>query len=193
LHRPRDDGIVVVMEKLSVSQYFDRPETLIREELWRGWLVREPAMPAYGHQLAATRLSARLLAHVETRALGVCVQPVDVVLDESAALVVQPDIIVVTNERRSIIRERIWGAPDLVVEILSPSTRRRDRTTKLRWYRQYGVRECWLVDVGLMTHAVEVIDLQAVSVPRRFADDEPIRSYVLPDWHATPYEIFRSH
>jgi Uma2 family endonuclease len=178
------------MEKRSVREYFELPETMMPMELVHGVVVREPAMPAYGHQSVATRLTARLLAHVEERSLGICLHPMDVVLDEAAALVVQPDILVVTRERLGIVRERIWGAPDLVVEILSPRTARRDRTTKLGWYRQYGVRECWLVDYGLRARSVEVIDLQSVSVPRLFTGAEPMRSYVLPDWTTPASHLF---
>ena len=178
------------MESVSVREYLEQPESLYPTELVHGIVVREPAMPAYGHQLVATRLTARLLAHVEERALGICLQPIDVVLDEPAALVVQPDIIVVTNERRGIVRDRIWGAPDLVVEILSPKTARWDRTTKLGWYRQYGVRECWLVSYGLQSRAVEVVDLQSVTVPQLFTAGARIRSHVLPDLQLAADDIF---
>jgi Uma2 family endonuclease len=188
----RDDGIVVVVEKLSVPQYLRRPETLIREELWHGWLVREPAMPVYGHQLAVARLTALLYQHVNVPGRGVCLPGIDVVLDEPAALIVQPDVLVVMKERFHMIRERVWGPPDLVIEVLSPSTARRDRTTKLAWYRQYGVRECWLVDYQLQSRAIEVVDLESVTVPRRFTGDEPIRSYVLPDWRESPFETLSS-
>jgi Uma2 family endonuclease len=106
---PCDDGIVVVMEKLSVREYFQLPETLQPEELVYGTVVREPAMPAYGHQNVVTRLMVMLYRHVEEHGIGICVSPMDVVLDESAALVVQPDILVVTKERLGIVRERIWA------------------------------------------------------------------------------------
>ena len=56
----------------------------------------------------------------------VLVSPVDVVLDEKKALIVQPDIVFISRERIGIVRDRIWGAPDLVIEVLSPGTRRRD-------------------------------------------------------------------
>ncbi len=60
---------------------------------------------------------------------------------------VQPDILFVSNERRSIIGEKqVTGAPDLVVEILSPSTAHRDRGIKLDLYARHGVREYWIVD-----------------------------------------------
>jgi Uma2 family endonuclease len=175
------------MEKLKVDDYFQLPETLRPMELVYGF-VREPAMPSYRHQLVSTRLTARLHAHVEERGIGQICQPVDVVLDGEAALVVQPDIVFISTERLTIIKERVWGAPDLVVEILSPGTARRDRTIKLGWYRQYGVRECWLVDAG--TQTIEVIEPQSTTPSRLFSGAEPMRSYVLSQWSTPAEEIF---
>ena len=78
--------------------------------------------------------------------LGVVVwAPMDVVLSELN--VVQPDILFISNERREIITENnISGAPDLVVEILSPITAERDRQLELGLYARFGVREYWIVD-----------------------------------------------
>ena len=61
-----------------------------------------------------------LKSHVDACELGaVCVSPVDVVLDEAEALIVQPDIIYVSRQRLAIVRNQVWGAPDLVIEVLS--------------------------------------------------------------------------
>ena len=65
--------------------------------------------------------------------------------------VVQPDLLYISPERREILRDRIEGAPDLVVEVLSPSTARMDRLLKLNRYAEAGVREYWLVDLALRT------------------------------------------
>lgn len=175
-------------DKLSVAEYFDLEETLRPMELVYGVVVREPAMPSWNHQLLSARLTALLYTHVDELGIGRVSSPVDVVLDAEAALVVQPDIVFISNERRDIVRERVWGAPDLVVEILSPSTARRDRTIKLAWYRRYDVRECWLVD--LASRAVEVVDLQSTAPARRFIGPEPIRSSVLPRWVLSADRIF---
>ncbi len=175
-------------DKLNVVEYFDLEETTRPMELVYGLVVREPAMPSWTHQLLSARLTHLLYAHVEERNLGFVSSPVDVVLDAEAALVVQPDVVFVSNERRGIVRERVWGAPDLVVEILSPRTARRDRTVKLAWYRQYGVRECWLVDPKRQT--VEIVDLQSMTPARLFGGADPIRSYVLPRWGISPDRIF---
>jgi len=174
--------------KLSVVEYFDLDETLRPMELVYGMVVREPAMPSWDHQLVSARLTALLDTHVEERGIGRVSSPVDVVLDVEAALVVQPDVVFISNERRGIVRDRVWGAPDLAVEILSPRTARRDRTVKLAWYRQYGVRECWLVDHRART--VEVVDFTSMTPARLFIGDQPMRSYVLPRWKISPARLF---
>lgn len=161
--------------KLSVVEYFELDETNRPMELVHG-VVREPAMPSWSHQLLSARLTALLYTHVEELRLGQITSPVDVVLDAEAALVVQPDIVFISRERLGIVRERVWGPPDLVVEILSRRTARRDRTVKLAWYRQYGVRECWLVDLRAST--VEIVDLTSTTPSRLFHGAEPIRSYI---------------
>jgi Uma2 family endonuclease len=177
------------MERIGVSEYFRKPESLRRMELVYG-VVREPPAPAYGHQSVVTRLTALLDDHVRRVHLGdVCVSPVDVVLDPTAALVVQPDIVFVSQLRRSIIRDRVWGAPDLVVEVLSSRTATRDRTIKLQWYRRYGVREYWLVDPG--RHTVDVGPLERGAGRRRlYRDGTRMRSVVLPDWSHSADAIF---
>ncbi len=71
--------------------------------------------------------------------------PLDVVLNEDDWTVVQPDVMVVCD-RRKIHRQHIWGAPDFVVEVMSASTARKDRTIKLTKYAETGVREYWIVD-----------------------------------------------
>lgn len=174
---------------LTVEQYLRMPESLSPTELVWG-VVRESPVPTYGHQDSVTRLAAMVYGHVWEHGLGkVCVSPVDVVLDREKALVVQPDIIFVAAPRLDIIGSRVWGAPDLVVEVLSAGTARRDRTTKTNWCREYGVRECWLVDAGKRT--VEVVRFDVLPDERcLFEGDTQIVSHVLPSWTATAESIF---
>jgi Uma2 family endonuclease len=175
--------------RVSVVDYFDRPATLRPNELVYG-VVREPPAPRYGHQIVVTHLGALLDRHVRDHDLGeVCVSPVDVVLDAGKALVLQPDIVFLTAGHKRLVDGRLWGAPDLVVEVLSPGTAQRDRTTKLRWYREHGVREYWLVDP--QSASVEVVDLTGRRTRRHtFAGRSRMRSTVLPEWTATTAEIF---
>jgi Uma2 family endonuclease len=116
------------------------------------------------------------------------VSPVDVVLDEVNALVVQPDIVFVSRQRAHIIRDRIWGAPDMVVEVLSPRTAHRDRTTKLNWYARYGVRECWLVEPG--GEWIEVVPLQGKGERLIFHGGTAVVSAVLPSWDVPTAHLF---
>src|SRR5258705_1885530 len=71
--------------------------------------------------------------------------PLDVVLDEARALVVQPDLMFISKERESIVHDHVDGAPDLVVEVLSPNPRIGKTEDRVGWFAEYGVRECWLV------------------------------------------------
>jgi len=174
---------------MTTDQYFTLPSSLQRMELEYG-MVREPPAPSFGHQSLVTRLGALLYLHVSERGLGaVCVAPIDVVLDREAALVVQPDIVFVATDRLHIVRNRVWGAPDLVVEVLSPGTTRGDRTTKLDWYRRYGVAECWYVDAN--ARHVDVIFLKShPEVSTRFSGDACMSSGVLPHWSLTTAQVF---
>lgn len=176
------------MARLRVDEYFDLPESLRPMELVYG-IVREPPAPRYGHQSVVTHLGALLDQHVRERDLGtVCVSPIDVVLDKGAALVVQPDIVFVAKAHLDRINERIWGAPDLVVEVLSARTALRDRTTKLAWYAHYGVAECWLVGPG--HREIDVVELQPPPARHaRYSGHIPLRSAVLPDWRGSADDI----
>lgn len=116
-----------------------------RYELVEGDIRMTPS-PSVFHQRISRRIEKVLLEWVERHELGeVLHAPIDVVLSEHN--VVQPDILYVARERLGIIKEaNIQGAPDLVVEILSPSTAEWDRVTKRRVYARFGVREFWIVD-----------------------------------------------
>jgi Uma2 family endonuclease len=166
---------------MTTDEYFRTPETNRPAELVYGF-VREPPAPLYGHQKVVGQLFYLLKTHVEQNNLGeVCVSPIDVVLDEAAALVVQPDVIFVSSERSSIIRNCIMGAPDVVVEVVSPGTEHRDRTVKLAWYRRYGVRECWIVNPN--TRTIDVIDF-AGETSESFTGGQALGSPALPKFAA---------
>jgi Uma2 family endonuclease len=124
-----------------------------RWELLDGELVMVPS-PNIPHQRVATDLISLLNLFVSERDLGsVYAAPTDVVLSDTN--VVQPDILFVSREREHIITHaNIQGAPDLAVEIRSPSTADRDLTVKRRLYSEHGVREYWLVDPDSMTVTV---------------------------------------
>ena len=131
--------------KLTYEDYVLFPEDGQRHEIIDGEHYVSPA-PLLRHQQISMRLSIRLGSFVETNRLGeLYAAPADVLLSEHDIL--QPDIIFISNERAAILTPKnIQGAPDLVIEILSPSTRRLDERLKLERYELLGVREYWIVD-----------------------------------------------
>ena len=122
------------------------PDDGNRYEAIEGDLYMTPA-PATRHQRVSKRLQYALDRILERPGLGeVFVAPYGVEFPATGEGV-QPDILFVSRHRRDIIADAgIIGPPDLVVEILSPSTASRDRTIKLRLYERQGVREYWIVD-----------------------------------------------
>ena len=130
--------------KLTYDDYAKTPEDE-RYELIYGVLILVSA-PNIEHQSVQSNTDWHVQRFVRDRDLGrVFNAPTDVVLSEHD--VVQPDLVFVSSEREHIITDaNIQGAPDLVVEILSPSTASRDWRDKLDLYARHGVAEYWLVD-----------------------------------------------
>jgi Uma2 family endonuclease len=165
---------------LTYQDYAALPDDGGRYELHEGELSVTPA-PGTRHQGVSINLASALHAHVQARGLGqVFAAPCDVILSDTT--VVRPDILYVATDRAVRISERgIEGAPTLVVEILSPSTRVADQDTKLRLYAGYGVPWYWIVDPDART--VEVFRLEAGSyaLSQRVAGGEPLRAEPFPD------------
>jgi len=138
-----------VQTKLTYADYL-RTADDERYELLNGKLVTSPS-PGEIHQYIRGRLFLQLGTFVYGRNLGrIYCSPFDVVLSETD--VVRPDLLFVSSGRTGIITaENVEGAPDLVVEILSPATAECDGTTKLDLYARYGVREYWIVDPDART------------------------------------------
>ena len=110
-----------------------------------GNLVKEPAPVPY-HQILSKRIALELATFVEKNGLGeVLYAPTDVYFSEKE--VYQPDIMFISRERMNIIGEKnIEAAPDLIIEILSPSSAYYDLRHKMRVYETSGVKEYWIVD-----------------------------------------------
>lgn len=131
--------------KTLLEVYESLPEGTLAE-LVNNRLVMEPA-PDFGHQDVVTQLVRVLSNHVVENSLGkVIVSPVDVYFNNEN--VFQPDIIFIAADRlSSLVRKgRVHGAPDLVIEVLSPGTKRKDKRKKKPVYEKHGVKEFWLVD-----------------------------------------------
>ena len=130
---------------LTYDDYCEIPNDRNRYEVLEGELNVTPA-PSIKHQTAAGNLFMFLSPYISERALGkLFFAPVDLILEPTSVL--QPDFLFVSSARQHIITEKaVEGAPDLVIEILSPSTSRIDHTTKAHIYAKHGVPHYWLVD-----------------------------------------------
>ncbi|MGX8773946.1 MAG: Uma2 family endonuclease [Bacillota bacterium] len=106
------------------------------------------ASPSIPHQMVQNRLATLLTNYVDKNS-GSCIPltaPADIYIEKNDKTVLQPDVFVVCD--KSLLRDtKVWGAPDFVIEILSPSTAERDLVYKLPKYRGFGVREYWIVDL----------------------------------------------
>jgi Uma2 family endonuclease len=170
---------------ITTDLYFRMPETRLPQELVYG-VVRDAPGPAPGHQWVVGQLFIALRGHLDRYALGrAWFSPIDVVLDAEHHLVVQPDLIVVTNARLPFVRDRVWGPPDLVIEVLSPRPRIGSLEERIEWFARYGVRECWLVHRAVPRLEVLVFDAGTIAERRLVGADEPVRSAVLPQFTST--------
>ena len=152
-----------------------------RYQLINGELV-EMSGAGYSHQTFLVQLILQLAAPAESLGIGeVLVAPYDVHLDLFNTF--QPDLLFVSNARRHIFNpdgRGITGAPDVVVEILSDSTRRRDLNEKLPVYAANGVREVWIVDLETATVTVHSGDDPTFAPVRTFAASDTLTSDAMP-------------
>jgi len=164
-----------------------------RYELIDGDLCMTPS-PTVAHQAVSMNLAFLLERYVRTIRCGrVLTAPLDVVLGEGdRRSVVQPDILFISNERAHIVaEEEIVGAPDLVVEILSPGTEKRDRRIKKTLYATSGVREYWVVDPKLESIEVFSHGASGYERPARYEIGARLTSSVVPGFEALLNDVFR--
>ena len=165
---------------MTMHDYFNTPVTAKPMELARG-VLRVRDAPSPRHQSAVACLFRALDAHVRREAIGeMWLAPLDVVLSGHDAVIVQPDLLFISNESAWIVQDRVRGAPDLVIEVLSPDPRIGSTEERISWFAQYGVRECWLVHLDRRDlTAITFVD-HTLHGTRVFASREPIASVVLP-------------
>ena len=174
--------------KLTYEDYAKTPDDE-RWELIDGELFRMPS-PNITHQRTSRRLLLLMAPFVEDRDLGeVFAAPMDIVLSDSD--VVEPDLLFISKERMGIItRLNVQGAPDLVVEIHSPSTAQRDLTAKRELYARHGVREYWPIDPDTRTVRVLLLgdgDFVEVGV---YKEGDTVTSPTLEGFSFRVEEIF---
>ncbi len=175
--------------KFTYEDYCLLPEDR-RYEVVDGELFLTPA-PTTFHQAVKGRLKRLLDDFVNAGDLGIVLDaPCDVVLSDHDVL--QPDILFVSAARRPIVGEKYIGpAPDLVVEVLSPSTETRDRASKAKRYAAFGVREMWLVDPAAKTIEVLVNSSAGFERAALYGEADTMHSVILDGFEFAAGPVFR--
>jgi len=159
-------------------------------ELIGGKLVLVPA-PRTLHQELVGKIYRKVAEFIYDNNLGkVFIAPTDVLLSEIEKP--QPDILFVSIERLNIITEmNVQGAPDLVVEILSPSTGKNDRVEKSRMYYKHGVMEYWIVDPDHKTIEVFIPGEKNWNLFQSYDDEDTLTSPLLKGLEIQLKNIFQ--
>ena len=177
--------------KYTYDDYLHMPEGE-RYELLNGELILV-ASPSMAHQGNQARLGSRMFIFSEDNDLGrVFFSSTDVVLsDESGTDVVQPDIVFISKERERIITDaNVQGAPDMVVEILSPSTSKWDWKYKRELYAKYGVREYWIIDPANRIVSVMLLKDGVLEIAGAYVEGDTLSSAALEGFRVGVEEIF---
>lgn len=175
-------------KRLNVNYYKFLPEGA-PYQLIEGELIMTPA-PNPRHQIILGRIFRGLSDFVEQREAGiVLLSPLDVYLDDENAF--QPDVIFIATERMETIKkDGIYGAPDLVIEILSPSTAHYDSREKFRVYERSGVQEYWIVDPEMNSVEVYVTKEGKFSLASKAEEKGEIVSQLLRGFKVNLEDVF---
>ena len=175
--------------RFTYEDYLRLPDDGKQYQIVGGELYMSPAPVPY-HQRILLNLSMVLQHFVAERDLGsVWIAPCDIVLSDED--VVEPDLFFISKEREDIVGDTyIEEAPDLAVEILSPSTSKLDRTIKMRLYERSGVREYWVVDPE--RKRIEVLNLTDRGYLRAgiYGAEEHLESVLLNGLMVNVSEVF---
>ncbi len=133
---------MVSRTRMSAAEFFELPESNQPTELIDGEVIMSPS-PVPKHQVISGQLYSLLKSLIPDGILFYA--PMDVHFDDDN--VIQPDLAWVAADSSCVITDkRLEGAPDLIIEIFSPGTAKRDKKDKYQLYQQHGVREYWMVD-----------------------------------------------
>lgn len=160
----------------TIEDYRALPDD-VRAELIDGRLFYLEA-PSTGHQILITKIVRQVDEFIDDNH-GDCIvlpAPLDVQLDCDDKTMLQPDISIICKKER-INRKGIYGAPDLVMEITSPSTRLRDCSLKMAKYQQAGVREYWIIDLKKRKVVTYFFDEDPIPVLYPFDVKIPVKIY----------------
>ncbi len=175
---------------ITAEEYFQMQEGPPYFQLVEGELIMSPS-PSYFHQRIIMRLSVLIGSYLENHPIGELIgAPSDVQLDREN--VFQPDLYYVSNERRQIFdHQGAKGAPDLVIEVISDSSKRLDLGRKKRRYARSGVTEYWAVHPTEKEVHVYLLQQSVEDPARRFTEREVLESALFPGLQISLSKVFR--
>lgn len=170
---------IVREQPMTYEDYANLPDDGNRYELVDGVLELMSPAPTTDHQLISYEIQSKLTESCKQNYV-LFYAPIDVILADK--VVRQPDVALIHRDRFSEIVKRrgIVGAPDLIVEILSPSSVKRDKESKMRSYARYGVPEYWIVDPANEAIEQYVLDDGGYRLPKVYAGDDKVQSDHVP-------------
>ena len=174
---------------MTAREYFLMPEGPPYFQLVHGELFTAPS-PIRRHQWVSINLASLIREYLRAHPIGeVYTAPSDVELDEEN--IFQPDIYYVSQERLGILnRQGAKGAPDLVVEILSPATARLDREHKRAVSLRAGVQESWFIDAGRLQVEIYLADPGSDQPARILRLGDVLKTPLLPGLSINMVEVF---
>lgn len=172
------------------EDYLALPDDRQQYQILEGELIMTPA-PFVSHQRISRRLFLQLDQFVERNKLGeVFYSPFDIVLNNTNVL--QPDILFLSNEHKKLLTEKnLRGAPDLVIEIISPSTAYYDLFDKKEIYEKFGVKEYWLVDPKKEWIEIYSLENGGYQLHQRAQKTDTVQSKLLNGFIIELKELFR--
>jgi Uma2 family endonuclease len=189
--------MAVETRKLTYEEYLAMPEMRCRYEIIDGEMIMAPS-PIPIHQWIVGNFYWGLRNFVMSRRLGIVLMaPLDIVIRRDPLRTRQPDILFLSAERSGITSgaqfrglRLLQHAPDLVIEILSPTNTRRELAEKLEDYRSIGVRECWIVSPEAQTVEVVRLGPEGTQTLDIFGTGMALRSEVLEGFALSVEEVF---
>ena len=179
--------------KFTYEDFVSFPDDGKRHEIIDGEHFVTPS-PNAKHQAVALNLGGMLWIHLKEHPIGaVFVAPFDVIFSDLD--VVEPDLLYISRERLGVLTDKhVRGAPDLVVEILSPGTRKTDESIKRKLYERFDVREYWVVDPELDTIKIyrRVAEAFARVAELRAEASDALTTPLLPDFSVALADVFAS-
>lgn len=166
-------------------------------ELIRGKIFKMSPSPTSNHQRISSKFNRLLDIFFESKKCEVFPAPFDVYLVKPAQSykeaenIVEPDVCVICDSEK-IKKFGCVGAPDLVIEILSPSTSKKDQKDKFELYEEFGVREYWIVSPENRSVIVNVLEKGSFKTFRPLTEGEKLKSKIFPELEVDLKEVFRN-